>query len=143
LRKQKPSSNSRPQDGTDEKYESLAGTKQKKHFEFTNDGNLNPTQFEEVTKMLEQQIKLFDVKDRNPVVSNVRHEIDTENSKPVHCQPKQIGFKERDYIKQQVTVKDVYPMPRMDEKIKEKDRQRVIRVLCNATATFQRFMDAM
>jgi hypothetical protein len=103
LRKQKPSSNSRPQDGTDEKYESLAGTKQKKHFEFTNDGNLNPTQFEEVTKMLEQQIKLFDVKDRNPVVSNVRHEIDTENSKPVHCQPKQIGFKERDYIKQQVT----------------------------------------
>ena len=29
--------------------------KQEKHFEFKTDGNLNPTQLEEVTKMLKQQ----------------------------------------------------------------------------------------
>jgi hypothetical protein len=54
-------------------------------FEFKNDGNLNPSQFKEASEMLKQQNKLFDVKDKNTVVSNVRHEIETGNSRPVHC----------------------------------------------------------
>jgi hypothetical protein len=80
-------------------------------FESKNDGNLNPYQFKQASEMLKHQNKLFDVRDKDTVVLNVRHEIETGNSRPVHCPPKRKGFKERDYIKQQVTemkARDVF-----------------------------------
>ena len=182
---------------------------------------LTDSQNQKISELLQKHNKLFEIKTKRKLASNIFHEIDTEDNKPIHNAPNRIAFKERDYIQEQIkemeesniissssspwssrivlvkkkdgklrfcidyrglnaiTKKDVYPLPRIDDSLamlskgkffttldlwagfwqiplnsKSKEKTAFITDsglyefnvmpfgLCNAPATFQRFMDA-
>ena len=183
--------------------------------------NLTEIQKLKVNDLLEKYNNLFEIKSKRKLASNIYHEIDTGNEKPINNPPNRIAFKEREYIQQQIeemeksniiqpssspwssrivlvkkkdgklrfcidyrglnaiTKKDVYPLPRIDDSLamlskgiffttldlwsgywqiplESKSKEKTAFStdsglyefnvmpfgLCNAPATFQRFMDA-
>ena len=186
-----------------------------------NSNNLDKSQQRAVEELLTKHGKLFLNETHSKKASNVFHEIDTGNEKPIHNPPNRVAFNQREYIQQQVqemidnkiiqpltspwssrivlvkkkdgklrfcvdyrglnriTKKDVYPLPRMDDSLSMLKRGKFFTTLdffagywqiplaadakektafitdtglyefnvmpfglCNAPATFQRFMDA-
>jgi hypothetical protein len=55
-----------------------------------------------VRQLLHKYKKLFIRKETNNIASNVVRQIDTGISKPIHCPPQRLGFKEREHVHTQV-----------------------------------------
>jgi hypothetical protein len=64
--------------------------------------NLTDTQIEIVNEFLKRHKKLFESGTKRKIASNIFHEIDTGNEKPIHNAPNRIAFREREYIQQQI-----------------------------------------
>ncbi|UYV79438.1 hypothetical protein LAZ67_17002614, partial [Cordylochernes scorpioides] len=80
--------------------------------------NLSPKEQKELKQVLERYGNLFS--SRLGRTNLAKHRIDTEDAKPIKHKPYQVSAKERDIIKEQIDemltkVKDVYPIPRIDE----------------------------
>jgi hypothetical protein len=64
--------------------------------------NLDKGEQSQVRTLLNKYRNIFIKKETNNIAANVVHQIDTGSSKPLHCPPQRLGFKEREHVHDQV-----------------------------------------